>query len=195
MSSNRSESDGPEPASGPSKPKRRKSPSKAGSRKKTASKSSGDRPSTIPRATASFDDEDLLLAGGSSQGYGRCGGRVLGSRLEARICDQLSAEGITHSHAPRHFEVRLDEKKVAAYAPMIVLRGRGREGKTVILEAAEELMPTLFEKIRAFRKQYGLEFYVSFVAPEELLDDVPFDAYDEATPTINLNTLISRLSD
>lgn len=143
------------------------------------------------------DDDAVLMSGGSSVGaiYGRCGGRVLGSQLEQKVCDLLSGSGITHSHSPRHFEVRLDEERVAAYAPRIVLRGRGREGKSVVIETATNIAETPLDKISAFRKQYGSEFYFCFIAPEEVLDEIPISAYDEASSTVDMHTLISRLAD
>jgi hypothetical protein len=167
---------------------------KSAARKATAPKSS---PKKGPARRARSTTEDVMISGASPSGvaFGRCGGRVLGSRLEQRTCDLLSTQGVTHSHCPRHFEVRFDDQNVAAYAPMIVLRGRGREGKTVVIETAESHEPNSLQKIRAFRRQYGLEFYVCMVAPEDVLDEMPVDAYDEATSTVDLHTLISRLSD
>src|SRR5262245_49749100 len=79
--------------------------------------------SFVPRATTGFDEDDVLLSGGGSRGagFGRCGGRVLSSRIEQTVCDKLSRAGVTHSHSPRHFEVQLEDGAVAAYAPMVVL--------------------------------------------------------------------------
>src|SRR5262245_31224622 len=121
----------------------------------------------LPRATTGFDEDDVLLSGGGSRGagFGRCGGRVLSSRIEQTVCDKLSRAGVTHSHSPRHFEVQLEDEAVAAYAPMVVLRGRGREGKTVVIEAAGEAHGLTLRKIAAFRRRLGPEFYVIFVAP------------------------------
>lgn len=150
----------------------------------------------VPRAAAAAEDEDLFATGQPSHhGFGRCGGRLLGSALEQRVCDRLGALGITHSHSPRHFEVRLDEKTVAAYAPMIVLRGRGREGKTVVIETSEVADSPILDKVKAFRSQYGAEFYLIFVAPEEVLDEISISLYDEASSTQDLNTLVSRLAE
>ncbi len=151
----------------------------------------------MPRATSSMDDKEVLLSGGARTGtaYGRCGGRILSSRIEQEVCDMLSRTGVTHSHAPRHFEVRYEDESVAAYAPMIVLRVRGREGKTVVVEAADRIDDSTLGKIRAFRRQYGAEFYLCMIAPEEILDDIPFDAYDEAATTEFAQNLISRLAE
>lgn len=163
---------------------------------------------TIPRATAGYDDDDVLVSGGTivGQGFGRCGGRVLASKIEQQLCMLLSRNGVTHSHSPRHFEVRYKDlsdnlskqeiaKNIAAYAPMIVLRGRGREGKVVVIEASTEAETAVMPKIQAFRRQYGIEFYVIFVAPEEVLDQIPFEAYDESCTTNDVGTLINRLAD
>jgi hypothetical protein len=154
------------------------------------------RASNIPRSAALIDDDDVLLSGGSVQGqaFGRCGGRVLSSALEQKVCNLLSNAGLTHSHQPRHFEVPISDHAVGAYAPLIVLRGRGRGGKTVVIECAEEVEGIL-GKIVAFRKKFGAEFYIIFVAPEEIIDLIPLSAYDESSVTTDLGTLINRLAD
>jgi hypothetical protein len=155
------------------------------------------RSTYVPRAMAPIDDDDVLMAhgAGGGAGFGRCGGRLLGSRLEQKLCDMLSNAGVAHSHSPRHFEVRLKETQVGAYAPMIVLRGRGREGKSVVIEAAEDMVSPILRKVVAFRSQYGQEFYVILVAPEEVLDEVAIAAYDESCSTNTVSTLIARLAE
>lgn len=154
------------------------------------------RPAFVPRAMASIDDDDVLMAhGGGGTGFGRCGGRMLSSKLEQHLCNRLGIAGVVHSHSPRHYEVRYQEGLVAAYAPMVVLRGRGREGKSVVIEAVEESNAPILRKITAFRSQYGQEFYVILVATDEVLDDVPISAYDESCAATNVNTLIARLAE
>ncbi len=156
------------------------------------------RPVYVPRAMPVMDDDDDVLmahGAGGGAGFGRCGGRILGSTLEQVICDRLGQAGVAHSHAPRHFEVSLQEKQVAAYAPMIVLRGRGREGKSVVVECAEDTENPILGKVVAFRRQYGQEYYVIFVAPDDVLDEVELATYDEACTTTDVNTLISRLAE
>jgi hypothetical protein len=155
------------------------------------------RPTFVPRAMPAGDDDDVLmsLGAGGGAGFGRCGGRLLGSRLEQSLCDRLSQAGVAHSHSPRHFEIRFKEDQVAAYAPMIVLRGRGREGKSVVIECAEERTAPILRKVTAFRAQYGQEFYVILVAPDEVLDEVEIASYDESCAAVNVNTLISRLAE
>lgn len=183
-------------------PKKRPSPKTPGAKKprsKKASRAADVAPVTeVTRAVIGYDEDDLMLHGGGSRGasFGRCGGRILGSLLEQDLCNRLSLAGVTHSHAPRHFEVRMTElKTVAAYAPMIVLRGRGREGKTVVVEAAEAAETAVLNKITSFRAQYGPEFYVIFVAPEDSIDDIPIGAYDESCTTTDIHTLVSRLAE
>lgn len=151
----------------------------------------------VPRAMPVVDDDDVLMAqgAGGGAGFGRCGGRMLGSRLEQVICDRLGRAGVAHSHSPRHFEVTLAQGQVAAYAPMVVLRGRGREGKSVVIEAADDSGASILRKVVAFRGQYGPEYYVILVAPDEVLDEVPLATYDEACSETNINTLIARLSE
>lgn len=154
------------------------------------------RPHYVPRAMPALDEDDVLMAhGGGGAGFGRCGGRLLGSRLEQSLCDRLGQAGVAHSHTPRHFEVRLKEGQVGAYAPMIVLRGRGREGKSVVIESTEEADSPMLKKIVSFRSQYGQEFYVILVATDEILDEVELAAYDESCSASNVNTLISRLAE
>ncbi len=155
------------------------------------------RSNSIHRSFSGNDDDEVLLSGGSiqGQGFGRCGGRLLTSKLEQTICDLLSKAGLTHSHSPRHFEVPITDDSVGAYAPLIVLRGRGRNGKTVVIECDEEFDPSFLEKIVAFRKKFGSEFYVIFVATEDLIDLIPLAGYDESSVTTDLGTLINRLAD
>ena len=154
------------------------------------------RPTFVPRAVANLDDDDVLMAhGGGGGGFGRCGGRLLSSRLEQQLCNRLGIAGVVHSHSPRHYEVRYTEGRVAAYAPMIVLRGRGREGKSVVIEAVEEPTAPILRKIEAFRSQYGQEFYVILVATDEVLDEVPLATFDESCSATNVNTLIARLAE
>jgi hypothetical protein len=143
------------------------------------------------------DDDDVLMAhgAGGGAGFGRCGGRLLGSRLEQTICDRLSQAGVAHSHSPRHYEVTLIDGKVGAYAPMIVLRGRGREGKSVVIEAADEPSSSILKKVVSFRRQYGQEFYIILAATEEVLDEVEVATYDESCSTTNVNTLVARLAE
>ncbi|MBL8739310.1 MAG: hypothetical protein JNL12_22980, partial [Planctomycetes bacterium] len=132
------------------------------------------RPTFVPRAVANLDDDDVLMSqGGGGVGFGRCGGRLLSSKLEQDLCNRLGMAGVVHSHSPRHYEIRFEDGKVAAYAPMVVLRGRGREGKGVVIEAIEEPNAPILRKIVAFRSQYGQEFYIILVGTDEVLDEAP----------------------
>ena len=159
-------------------------------------KAQSDRTIFLPRAVASVDDDNPLMAhGGGGGGFGRCGGRMLSNRLEQQLCNRLGIAGVVHSHSPRHYEIRVSESKVAAYAPMIVLRGRGREGKGVVIEAIEDAKASILTKVIAFREQYGQEFYVILVADDEVLDEVPLACYDESCSSTNVHTLIARLAE
>jgi hypothetical protein len=162
----------------------------------TKGKTVASRPTFVPRAVANLDDDDVLMAhGGGGTGFGRCGGRLLSSKLEQDLCNRLGMAGVVHSHSPRHYEIRFEDNKVAAYAPMIVLRGRGREGKGVVIEAVEEANAPILRKIVSFRAQYGQEFYVILVGTDEVLDEAPLAAHDESCSAINVNTLIARLAE
>ena len=153
-------------------------------------------PMFVPRAVANIDDDDVLMAhGGGGAGFGRCGGRLLSSKLEQDLCNRLGMAGVVHSHGPRHYEIRYEDGKVAAYAPMVVLRGRGREGKGVVIEAIEEPDAPILRKIVAFRSQYGQEFYIILVGTDEVLDEAPLASYDESCSATNVNTLIARLAE
>lgn len=186
------------PATKAAKPeKTTKAPAKKGAAAEAPAKAKAPaRPTFVPRAVTMTDDDDVLMAhGGGGVGYGRCGGRLLSSKLEQDLCNRLGMAGVVHSHSPRHYEIRFEDNKVAAYAPMIVLRGRGREGKGVVIEAIEDGTASILRKISAFRGQYGAEFYVILVGPDEALDDAPLSAYDESCSAINVNTLIARLAE
>lgn len=164
--------------------------------RKSVRKAAQERSIFLPRAVAMVDDDDPLMAhGGGGGGFGRCGGRLLSSRIEQSLCNRLSRAGVVHSHSPRHYEIRFEDDKVAAYAPMIVLRGRGREGKGVVIEGVEDPKTPILKKIQAFRAQYGQEFYVILVADEDSLDEIPLSAYDESCSTSSVHTLIARLAE
>ncbi|MFO0275794.1 MAG: hypothetical protein ACK533_00800, partial [Planctomycetota bacterium] len=67
-------------------------------------------PAFVPRAVTMIDDDDVLMAhGGGGVGYGRCGGRMLSSRLEQDLCNRLGMAGVVHSHSPRHYEIRFED--------------------------------------------------------------------------------------
>ena len=178
--------------------KKAKSASATATPKKRPSraKAQPERTVFLPRAVTSADDDNPLMAhGGGGGGFGRCGGRMLSNRLEQQLCNRLGIAGVVHSHSPRHYEIRLDESRVAAYAPMIVLRGRGREGKGVVIEAVEDAKASILTKVIAFREQYGQEFYVVLVADDDVLDEVPLSSYDESCSSTNVHTLIARLAE
>lgn len=154
------------------------------------------RPVFVPRGLTSNDELDVLMAhGGGGSGFGRCGGRLLSGKLEQQLCQRLGIAGVVHSHSPRHYEVRFPDGQVAAYAPMVVLRSRGREGKTVVIEAIEDVNSPMLRKIVAFRGQYGAEFYIIVVATDEVLDEIPLATYDESCSVVNVSTLVARLAE
>lgn len=191
----------PKPAAAKKAPKGKSAPAQPPARGRKADAPATDtptkgRPAFVPRAVTMIDDDDVLMAhGGGGVGYGRCGGRLLSSRLEQDLCNRLGMAGVVHSHSPRHYEIRFEDNKVAAYAPQIVLRGRGREGKGVVIEAVEDASAPILRKISSFRAQYGAEFYVILVGPDEVLEDAPLSSYDESCSSINVNTLIARLAE
>jgi hypothetical protein len=182
----------------PKKAASKKAPanSPAAAKRASRAKALAERTTFLPRAVASVDDDNPLMAhGGGGSGFGRCGGRMLSNRLEQQLCNRLGIAGVVHTHSPRHYEIRLDDARVAAYAPMIVLRGRGREGKGVVIEAIEDAKAAILTKVIAFREQYGQEFYVTMVADDEVLDEVPLASYDESCSSTNVHTLIARLAE
>lgn len=186
-------------SSEPSKSKKAAAPtpgSRTSTTTRTLARPAAGRSTFVPRAVANLDDDDVLMAqGGGGAGFGRCGGRLLSSKLEQDLCNRLGMAGVVHSHSPRHYEIRYEDNKVAAYAPMVVLRGRGREGKGVVIEAIEEPNAPILRKIVSFRAQYGQEFYIIVVGSDEVLDEAPFAAYDESCSATNVNTLIARLAE
>lgn len=117
------------------------------------------------------------------------------SKLEAEVCAILNDLGLAHAHTPRHFEVRLDGNRMAAYSPDIVVRGRGREGKTVVFETLESPRDPDVEKVAAFRKQYGQEFYVIVVAHDDVLARIEEQCYDESSTPEAMQSFLGRMVD
>ncbi|MEZ5987716.1 MAG: hypothetical protein R3F30_01035 [Planctomycetota bacterium] len=140
-------------------------------------------------------EEDFVAPPEKGRIYGRCGGRPIMSELEQKVCQSLSREGIAHSHAPRRFEVRFDGDKVGAYSPTMVIRGRGREGKTMVLECLPESNPSQVSKIKAFRELYNLEFYVILIAPGAVMDELPPGVADEELLPSEVEILVARVAE
>ncbi len=150
----------------------------------------------VPRQEVALEFEEGFFASQAKGAeFGRCGGRELQSRMEREICDKLSRSGVPHSHRPRRFEVKLDGNRVASYSPSIVLRGRGREGKTVVIEllsSAEELRA---KKLRAFHELYRQDFYVMCIAAESVLAQLDGRGMDAGIPPTEVDDLINRLAE
>ena len=140
-------------------------------------------------------EEDYFVVPEPGKVYGRCGGREIHSPMEKRICDRLNEFGVAHCHRPRRYEVKINGDQIAAYSPCMALRGRGREGKTAIIEVVAERDDAHIEKVRAFRQLYEAEFYVIFAAPVQVLDFMPSDAHDEAVMPAELGSLVARLAE
>lgn len=140
-------------------------------------------------------EEDYFVVPQPGETFGRCGGREITSKMEKRVCDKLSDAGVAHCHRPRRYEVKVDDKAIAAYSPCIALRGRGREGKTAILEVLADADAAHVSKLQAFRKLYEAEFYVTLVAPGHVLDVIPRDSFDEAVLPSELGSLVARLAE
>jgi len=140
-------------------------------------------------------EQDFVAPPEKGKIYGRCGGRPLLSELEQRVCQSLSRHGLAHSHAPRRFEVKLEDDKVAAYSPTMVLRGRGREGKTMVIEVLPTLSEIQIKKIKAFRQLFEAEFYVILVAPGPVLDEIFERISDDEVLPSSIESLIARLAE
>ncbi len=148
-----------------------------------------------PSVAAFGLEEETIAPPVKGQTYGRCGGRPLKSPLEQRLCQRLSEAGVAHSHAPRRYEVEIADGRLAAYAPGIVLRGRGREGKTSIIDPVAVWNETTIQKINAFRRHYSSEFYTILVAPSDIMSQVPESSYDESLLPGEIDALAARLSE
>ena len=84
---------------------------------------------------------------------------------------------------------------MAAYSPCMVLRGRGREGKTTEIECMGALDDVHAQKIGSFHKAYEAEFYVILVASLAVLEELPTSTYDEGILPSELESLIGRIAD
>jgi hypothetical protein len=184
----------------------RASSSRAGSSKGSSRKKertdSGVTPLSPPEGSAAaaavataMQAEERPVSPTQSLDLGRCGGREIRSPLERRVCQALSQAGVAHSHAPRRFEVTIQGDRMAAYSPCIVLRGRGREGKTTVIECMGALDSTYAQKVESFHKAYEAEFYVILVASLAVLEDLPPTAYDEGILPSEIESLIGRIAD
>jgi|GEM_PF-5623929 len=124
---------------------------------------------------------------------GWCGGRSIKSSLEREICDLLSTKGIPHFHRPRRFQVALNKNYVGAYSPTIIIRGKGREGKTLVIEAIEELKPLQIKKIASFREIFSQDFFLVVITNEKCIKGLPTDIADDFFIKKDLQEFIERI--
>ena len=124
---------------------------------------------------------------------GWCGGRSIKSHLEREICDLLSVKGIPHFHRPRRFQVKLKEGFVGAYSPTIIIRGKGREGKTLVIEAIEKVSQLQLKKIASFREIFSQDFFLVVITSLRCQETLPNDLADDYVLRKDLQEFIDRI--
>ena len=124
---------------------------------------------------------------------GWCGGRSIKSPLEREICNFLSVKGIPHFHRPRRFQVTLNTNYVGAYSPTIIIRGKGREGKTLVIEAIEEIIPLQIKKIGSFREIFSQDFFLVVITNDKCINNLPENLADEFFNKKDLQEFIERI--
>jgi hypothetical protein len=125
---------------------------------------------------------------------GWCGGRSIKTILERQICDLLSSKGIPHFHRPRRFQVTLEDNFVGAYSPTIIIRGKGREGKTLVIEAIEKLSTLQLKKIASFRESFKQDFFLTVISTSSCYEALPENLADHFVRDKDLQEYIERIS-
>ena len=125
---------------------------------------------------------------------GWCGGRSLQTSLEKEVCNHLSLKGIPHFHRPRRFQVTLENDLVGAYSPAIIIRGKGREGKTLVIEVIESISNLHLKKISSFRKLFTQDFFLTVITTKKCFRNLPEGLADQIIHEKDLLEFIERIS-
>ena len=176
----------------------KKAPAKKATAKKAAKKATDSAPSqtqTAKKAAAKPAPAKKAIAKKSAPKKAAGSGTTGGSASPKRA-SRAKTPAPSTIFLPRAVACVDDDNPLMAHGGGGGGFGRcGGEGKGVIIEAIEDAKASILTKVIAFREQYGQEFYITLVADDEVLDEVPLAAYDESCSSTNVHTLIARLAE
>ncbi|HVP23941.1 MAG TPA: hypothetical protein VMS77_08530 [Conexivisphaerales archaeon] len=115
---------------------------------------------------------------------GRRGGRpnpfghVVKTKLEGRVCEELSSKGVPHDHDVPPFTVVLDSGRRASYSPDIMV---AYEGNTIFINCISSYRrgDPRIRKIKCFKRENGKIYHTIIAAPSEVAKRLPKESYDD----------------
>lgn len=116
------------------------------------------------------------------------------SALEASLCSEMRAQGISHEHRSLHFRVRLPSGDVVQYDPAVVAR-RGPILFLVELVEGTGADPRHLELRTAFLEQHSPEIVLVVAAPRGSVASLPPSSYDEVFPLEDLGAVVRRIKE
>jgi hypothetical protein len=111
--------------------------------------------------------------------------------LEAQVCTELAREKVDHEHRSLRFRVRDAEDRDAPFAPAIVAR---RGSILFLVEPVSAADEDAFARFARFLAQHSPEIVFVLVAKDDLLVDIPAEAYDEIYAASNVAGLARRIA-
>jgi hypothetical protein len=119
-------------------------------------------------------------------GWTQANGHTVRSRMEASLCDHLSARNCPHIHpAPEalSFEITIAPRRHALFVPSIVLTELRSEGRIILIEPIDSVRPGGgLRRLRGFRMAHFTDYFMAVVARRSLHVHIPEDAYDLLVP-------------
>ena len=126
-------------------------------------------------------------------------GHRVRSRLEARLCEVLQAEGRAHAHGEAtglSFVVAIGPRRHALYVPSIRLDAPLADGRIVLVEPVGSTRPGGgVRRLVGMRQAHHTDYCLVVVARRSLAVQLPEEAYDVLIPAEALSTLGARLAE
>jgi hypothetical protein len=105
-------------------------------------------------------------------------GHVVRSKLEDRVCEDLSRRGVPHDHDLPPLTVTLDSGRRTSYVPDIMV---AYEGNTILISCITSYRrgDPRIRRIRCFRRDNKKLYHTIIAAPPEVAKRLPADPCDD----------------
>ena len=119
-------------------------------------------------------------------GWAQPNGHVVRSKMEAAVCDYLSAAMEPHIHGTFEtlsFSVPIGPKQHALYVPSIMLTHTRKDGCLILIEPVDSARPGGgVRRLQGFHQAHRSEYFLVVIARRALHHHIPEDAYDLLFP-------------
>lgn len=105
-------------------------------------------------------------------------GHVVRSKLEDKVCADLSTKGVPHDHDVPPFDVTLDSGRRTKYVADIMI---AYEGNTIFINCISGYRrgDPRIRRIKSFRRDNQKIYHTIIAAPSDVAKRIPKDAYDD----------------